>query len=85
MVKGVSRQVIVMQSPDRQLFDQAIFILRDEVVSKGITEEALMKEARHLINAGRYEKRGHRVVSEPFWICVGAVLTGIIWLLTALI
>ena len=85
MVKGVSRQVIVMQSPDRQLFDQAIFILRDEVVSKGVTEEALMKEARQLINAGRYEKRGRRVVSEPFWICVGAVLTGIVWLLTALI
>lgn len=85
MVKGVSRQVIVMQSPDRQLFDQAIFILRDEVVSKGVTEEALMKEARQLINSGRYEKRGSRVISEPFWICVGAVLTGIIWLLTALI
>lgn len=85
MVKGVSRQVIVMQSPDPQLFDQAIFILRDEAVSKGVTEEALMKEAKHLINAGRYEKQGRRVVSEPFWISVGAVLTGIIWLITALI
>ena len=31
MVKGISRQVIVVQSPDPKLFDQAIFILRDDV------------------------------------------------------
>lgn len=85
MVKGVSRQVIVMQSPDPQLFDQAIFILRDEAVSKGITEDALMKEAKQLINGGKYERRGRRIVSEPFWISVGAVLTGIVWLITALV
>ena len=85
MVKGVSRQVIVMQSPDPQLFDQAIFILRDEAVGKGVTEEELMKEAKHLINAGRYEKHGRKVVSEPFWISVGAALTGVVWLVTALI
>ena len=29
MVKGVSKQVIVVQSPDRELFDQAIFILKE--------------------------------------------------------
>lgn len=83
MVKGISRQVIVMQSPDPELFDQAIFILRDEAVTKGITEEALMKEAKHLLKAGKYENKG-RVVSEPFWIGIGAALTGFIWLLTAL-
>lgn len=46
MVKGVSKQVIVVHSPDRELFDQAIFILRDNAVNKGITEEALLKEAQ---------------------------------------
>ena len=29
MVKGVSRQVIVVHSPDPKLFEQAIFILKD--------------------------------------------------------
>ena len=84
MVKGVSRQVIVMHSPDPELFDQAIFILKDSAVSKGVTEDALMKEAKRLLNAGRYEKRDKASVSEPFWICVGAMVTGIIWLITAL-
>ena len=42
MVKGVSRQVIVVHSPDPKLFEQAIFILKDEAVQQGITEEALI-------------------------------------------
>ena len=29
MVKGVTRQVILVDSPDRQRFEKAIFILRD--------------------------------------------------------
>ena len=84
MVKGVSRQVIVMHSPDPELFDQAIFILKDSAVGKGVTEDALMKEAKRLLNTGRYEKKGKAPVSEPFWISVGAMVTGIIWLITAL-
>ena len=49
MVKGISRQVIVVHSPDPKLFEQAIFILKEEAVEKGITEEALLKEAQSLI------------------------------------
>ena len=85
MVKGISRQVIVVHSPDPQLFEQAIFILRDEAVSKGVTDEALMKEAKHLLKAGRYEKQGRRAALEPFWFSVGAAMTGIVWLITALL
>jgi hypothetical protein len=35
LVKGISKQVIVVNSPDKDLFDQAIFILRDEAVAQG--------------------------------------------------
>ena len=34
MVKGISKQVIVVQSPDQKLFDQAIFILKDDAVGE---------------------------------------------------
>ena len=34
MVKGVSRQVILVQSPGEELFDQAIFILKDDAVGQ---------------------------------------------------
>ena len=43
MVNGTSRQVIVVHSPDPKLFEQAIFILRED--AKGVTNEALLKEA----------------------------------------
>ena len=42
MVKGISRQVIVVQGPDRELFEQAIFILRED--APDVTDEALLKE-----------------------------------------
>ena len=43
MVKGISRQVIVVHSPDPKLFEQAIFILKDRAVDgEGISDEALL-------------------------------------------
>ena len=51
MVKGVSRQVILVHAPDPKLFEQAIFILRDDAVGEGITDEQLLKEAQQLIRS----------------------------------
>lgn len=82
MVKGVSRQVIVVQSPDRKLFEQAIFILRDDVPQQGITDEMLLREAR---TAARGGKRQPAVAPGPIWACGGALLTAFVWLLTALL
>ena len=48
MVKGISRQVILVHSPDKKLFEQAIFILRED--AREVTEEALMKEAERAIS-----------------------------------
>ena len=84
MVKGVSRQVIVVHSPDPELFDQAIFILKDSAVGNGVTEDSLLREAKRLLHAGKYEKKSKMSVTEPLWIGVGAMVTGLIWLVTAL-
>ena len=83
MVKGISKQIIVVQSPDRDLFDQAIFILKDEAVTQGVTEELLLKEAKKTINIPS-KKRQLRYYG-PVWACGGAMLTGIAWLLTILL
>ena len=84
MVKGISRQVIVVHSPDPKLFEQAIFILKDEAVENGITEEALLKEAQSLIRPGQGRKRKLRYYG-PVWACGGAVITGFIWMITLLL
>ena len=81
MVKGVSRQVIVVHSPDPKLFEQAIFILRDDAAE--VTEEALLKEAQRIVS--RPQKKRSLALYGPVWACGGAALTGLLWLLTAVL
>ena len=84
MVKGNSRQVIVVNAPDQKLFEQAIFILRDGAVRpEGITDEALLKEARQSIILPQ-KRKGRWLQSGPAWACAGAGLTGLVWLLSLL-
>lgn len=83
MVKGISKQVIVVQNPDQKLFEQAIFILKDEAVTEGITEEALLKEAKASIR--QPEKKRRLRYYGPAWACGGALATGMVWLLTVLL
>jgi len=85
MVKGISRQVIVVQSPDPKLFEQAIFILKDEAVGQGVTDEALMKEANQVLRGSAGPGKRKLYLYGPVWACGGAVLTGLAWLLTALL
>lgn len=82
MVKGVSRQVIVVHSPDRKLFEQAIFILREDAPQEGITDEMLLREARQ---AARHRGKRSTMVAGPIWACGGAMVTALVWLVTALL
>jgi len=85
MVKGISRQVIVVQAPEPKLFEQAIFILKDDM-GEGITDEALLKEAQKAISGpDRSARKRHIWLYGIFWAAAGAVATGIAWLLTVLI
>ena len=82
MVKGVSKQVILVQNVDKSLFDQAIFILKDGALAEGVTEEQLMKQAQHAI---REPGRGVPLrYYGPVWALAGAAATAVAWLLTAL-
>jgi len=85
MVKGISRQVIVVHSPDPKLFEQAIFILKDEAVENGaVTEEILMREAKRLIGFQQSNAKARFFFAGPAWACCGAMLTGFVWLITLL-
>lgn len=86
MVKGISRQVIVVQSPDQTLFEQAIFILKDDAVGKdGITDEMLLKSADRLFHSSRRSNNPNIVRYGSFWALVGAMTIGLAWLVTVLI
>ena len=85
MVKGISRQVIVVQSPEPKLFEQAIFILNENAVGEGISDDALLKEAQQVIRGcGKQNRKRPIYLYGAFRATGGALLTGIAWLLTVL-
>ena len=81
MVKGISRQVIVLQSPQTAMFEQAIFILKDG--TPAVTDAQLLKEAERLVNSASatYNTRCVRAL----WTAAGALSTGLLWLLTVIL
>ena len=85
MVKGVSKQVIVLHSPEQAMFEQAIFILKEDAVGReGITDDALLDEAKKLIRSGQQgSKRPWHY--GPLWACGGAAAVGLLWLLLLLL
>ena len=84
MVKGISRQVILVHSPDPKLFEQAIFILNDDAVGEGITDELLLKEAKQVIRR-EDSGRGRMWLYGPLWACGGAFITGLVWLVSMML
>ena len=82
MVKGISRQVIVVQGAEPKLFDQAIFILKDNV--QEVTDEGLLKEADRLLRStGSHPSQSRLLPAAPLWAALGAAVTGLAWLITA--
>ena len=79
MVKGITKQVIVVHAPEPKLFEQAIFILKEDAIQEGVTDEMLLKEAKKAVQQGN---RQSRMISGPLWACAGAGFTGILWLLS---
>lgn len=86
MVKGISKQVIVVQSQDKKLFEQAIFILSDEAVrGKGVTDDMLLKEAKQLLHRSAVTPKTRKwLYSLSLW-AAGALATGIVWLIAAIL
>ena len=82
MVKGVTRRVILVDSPDRKQFEKAIFILRD---GSSESAEDLLLQAREIAAETMGGGRKPRQRSPWLWLLAGAALTGVLWLLVSLI
>ena len=91
MVKGISRQVIVVRPPNQELFEQAIFILKDKASETGgVTDEEILLQARRAaddylrarVRGGR--ARGMRL-RPMLYALLGALTTSVLWVLSALV
>ena len=90
VVKGTNKRVVVVKSPDPKVFEQAIFIVREDFLGKSGRTDAL-KEAqqvadayiRSAVSAPRRLFGGKNMIS---WICGSVIMAGLsvlaYWLLT---
>ncbi len=90
MVKGISRRVVVVDSPDQRFFEQAIFIVRNDAAGEGVTSRELVEEAKRVARsyAGSSHSRLSRAwrdLSPALYTLMGAAGIGLVWLVAALI
>ena len=53
MVKGLAKRVVVVKSPDKRVFEEAIFILREDA-DAGLSAQDIVAQARGI--AAQYAK-----------------------------
>ena len=88
MVKGISRRVVVVDSPDQRFFEQAIFIVRNDAGGEGVTAEELVEEARRVARGytgGSRLSRAWRELNPLVYTLIGAGSIGLVWLIVTLI
>lgn len=81
MVKGVSRRVVVVESPDAKIFEQAIFILRSD--GGGVSQQQVVEQAERVAKSyarthGLPAARRFRM-TPPLWVALGSALIGAAW------
>ena len=88
MVKGISRRVVVVDSPDQRFFEQAIFMVRNDAGGEGVTARELVVEARRVARGytgGSRLSRAWRELNPLVYTLIGAGSIGLVWLIVTLI
>lgn len=91
MVKGISRRVIVVDSPDPRIFEQAIFIVRNDAASGGgVTSQQLVDQAVRIAKNyarthGGSAPSASRHMPPWLWAVIGGCTMGLLWLAAYLV
>ena len=87
MVKGITRQVILVKSPDPKLFEEAIFIVKEEALARdGVNAEQVIRQARQAADgylkgnrAWNRKLNGSARLDGVLWGIGGAALASLLW------
>lgn len=82
LIKGVSRRVIVVRSPDRRFFEEAIFIVREGAMSaSGVTADQVVEEARRVADdfVRKSRNKWYHRIPAPGYVALGAALSTALW------
>lgn len=85
MVKGITRQVILVKSPDPKLFEEAIFIVKEEALAReGVSADQVLKQARlaadGYLRQGRSWRARLRPLPGALWGAAGAAAASAGWM-----
>ena len=90
VVKGISRRVIVVRSPDPRFFEQAIFLMKEDPFHNGdVSADQVVAEARRV--AAGYLKRNTakgrfwQRLPNAVWFLLGGGAIGVAWALSLLL
>ncbi|MDL2300058.1 hypothetical protein LJC01_00230 [Clostridiaceae bacterium OttesenSCG-928-D20] len=66
MIKGLNRRVVIVKSPDPEIFEEAIFIVRSDYnICKGISGKELERQAKRVaedyVRKARLSKKERRL------------------------
>ena len=88
MVKGMSRRVVVIDSPEPNFFEQAIFIVKNDAFSPGVSERQIVDEARSVVQSylGSAKPPRKKAVKNfsVLSLLLGAGGIGLVWALSLL-
>lgn len=83
MVKGVNKHVILVKTPDPKYFEEAIFILREEVFAQGVSAEQVLREARQAaksyVRGSTRPGKWFRQIPAPAYAAAGALAATAAW------
>lgn len=89
MVRGNTRQIVVIKPPDGKLFEQAFFLLREDALDRhGVTERELLEEARRVADGYVRQTVQQRRRPRLQWLlpsALGAAPVALAWVLTVLL
>ncbi len=89
MVKGVSKRVIVVKFCQASIFDEAVFVIKEDAL--GIRNETdVLKEAQraadeYISKTGVGKTSFFQKFTAPAYVAAGAAATGIAWLFLTLV
>ncbi len=86
MVKGVSKRIIEIPSPDPQIFEKAFFIVREDFVGQtGVSEKDILRQAKRAAAGYAAGSKAPRWsffsrLRPAIYAAAGAALTALAWL-----
>ena len=81
VVKGTSKHIVVVKSPDPKIFEEAIFIVKEDFLGRGgrtsVLEEAQKVADAYIRSSVAAPVGFFRRIPPPAWAAVGAVLSAL--------